>query len=192
MDSEEFAKLLMSEDRIKWQNPREIFDQIIFLTDPTVVDMGCGPGYFVIPLLDKIGKQGKIYAVDSDPTMLRRLEENLRSRSDETNVIVTEADVTNTNLPEKCADVILFANVLHDLEDHNAFFDEVKRILKPGGQIIDIDWQKRETDEIGPPVERRLSENDSRKILRSNGFRIVHALNAGPYHYGFACKQDNS
>ncbi len=189
MDREEFAKLLMAGDRIKWQNPGEIFDQINFPKDATVVDLGCGPGYFVIPLLEKIRKDGRIYAVDADPVMLSHLEANLQAGPAESKVVITETDVTNTKLPEGCADIILFANLLHDLKDHRAFFEEVKRILKPNGQIIDIDWQKSETDEIGPPAERRLSENDSRKIIRSNGFRIAYALNAGPYHYGFVCQR---
>ena len=190
MDSNDFAKLLMAEDRKEWQNPEEIVNEMKITEGSTVSDLGCGPGFFTIPLAGKLGTQGRVYAVDSDPVMLDHLTANLEKipQAERASVVVMEADVSNTRLPDHSVDLVFFANVLHDLEDPRKFFGEVKRILKADGSLVDIDWQKMETNGMGPHLEWRLSENDSRKLLRENGFRINYALNAGPYHYGFLCK----
>jgi len=180
----------MAEDRKEWQNPEEIVNEMKVTEGSTIADLGCGPGFFTIPLAKKLGTQSRVYAVDSDPIMLDHLTANLEKipEVERASVVMMEADVSNTQLPDHSVDLVFFANILHDLEDPKKFFGEVKRILKPGGRLIDIDWQKMETGAMGPPLEWRLSEDDSRKLLRENGFRINYALNAGPYHYGFICK----
>jgi ubiquinone/menaquinone biosynthesis C-methylase UbiE len=180
----------MAEDRKEWQNPEEIIEQINVAEGSSIVDLGCGPGFFTIPFTKKLGMKGRVYAVDSDPIMLNHLSTNLEGipPSERSSVILVESDVTDTKIPDHSVDLVFFANVLHDLEDPKKFFTEAARILKADGKLVDIDWEKLETNEMGPPMEWRLSENDSRRHLRENGFRVNYALNAGPYHYGFLCR----
>lgn len=192
MDVDEFAKLLMDPQRKTWQDPDLIFDQILISPGCTIVDFGCGPGFFAIPFSKKLGTDGAIFAVDSSPEMLKHLSENLLLVDPQKTgapIIEVEADVCKTGIASGSADIVLFANLLHDLERPENFLSEIKRVAKPSARILDIDWQKLETDDTGPPLERRLSENESRKLLRENGLRIAHALNAGPYHYGFLCRK---
>lgn len=190
MDSEEFANLLMSKDRTEWQDPEEILDQFKIKEGSCVADLGCGPGFFTLPLSKRLGRDGKIFAVDTDAIMLRHLNENLRNTLFEKPKIETiEADVSNSGIPDGCTDLVLFANLLHDLDDPKVFLKEVDRMLKEGGKVLDIDWHKSDTNNLGPHVNMRLSENESRNLLRTNGFRIINALNAGPYHYGFVCQK---
>ena len=195
MDSDEFANLLMAEDRKDWQDPDAILDQVKIFTGSISIDLGCGPGFFTIPMAKKSGKTGSVFAVDKDPVMLKHLEKNLETVLDQNElakITPVLADISDTRLPPEVADFVLLANILHDLDDPVRFFDEVKRILKKrGGLLINIDWQKFETENMGPPIDWRLSENDSRELLRSNDFRIIHALNAGPYHYGFVAKLES-
>lgn len=181
----------MAEDRKRWQDPDKIIQQIAIPVGSVVVDMGCGPGFFTVPLSRKVGSTGKVYAIDADPIMLQHLASNISNSqlSDQSNVISSEADVYESGVPDKCADFVLFANLLHDLKDRERFFEEIDRILKSGGDVVDVDWHKLPSKDMGPPIEKRLSENESRKIIRANGFRIIYALNAGPYHYGFVCNK---
>ncbi len=181
----------MAEDRKEWQNPEKIIDEIHLGQGESVADLGCGPGFFTIPLSKKLGSTGRVYAVDSDPIMLEHLILNLEKipSAGRAAVVLVEADVADTRIPDRSLDVVFFANILHDLEDPRKFFVETERILKPDGRLVDVDWQKRETNDMGPPLEWRLSENDSRVLLRDNGFRINYALNAGPHHYGFLCRR---
>lgn len=181
----------MDDNRKSWQNTDEIIQQLGLDAGSTVADLGCGPGYFTIPIVKAIGSGGKIFAVDEDPNMLEHLRKNVgRSLTpDQVSIVVhSEADVARTGITEGVVDLVFIANLVHDLPDVKAFFAEVHRMLKPRGRIVDIDWQKTETNEMGPPLERRLSEGQTRNLLRDNNFRIVYALNPGPYHYGLVCR----
>jgi ubiquinone/menaquinone biosynthesis C-methylase UbiE len=193
LDVEDFAKLLVADDRKEWQDPEKIFDQIGILKGMTVADLGCGPGYFAIPLARRLGSGGKVYAIDENQVMLRHLaqNENRATVGEKAEIVKIESDVCNTKLPDASIDLAIFANLLHDLPDKRSFLNEVKRILKPCGLIVDVDWHKMNTNDMGPPIDWRLSENESRKILRESELRIVHALNAGPYHYGFVVQRAN-
>jgi len=182
----------MAEERREWQNPEEIIEQIGVAAGTTAADLACGPGFFTIPVARSVGSLGEIYAVDIDPVMLSYLKANLESSNSEkdlSKVNIIEADVCNTSIPDQSVDLIIFANILHDLEDRRSFFKELKRISRKTARVIDIDWHKRNTDDLGPPLNRRLSENEARISIRDNGLVIVYALNPGSYHYGFVCQQ---
>ncbi len=192
MNENDFASLLMSEERKKWHNPQKMLNDLGVDENISSADLGCGPGFFTIPLAERLGNSATAYAVDQSAAMLAHLEKNLRAAlSPESfhRVKIIHADVNRTGIPDKSVSLIIFAQLLHDLEDHKAFFNEIKRISKEGGKIVDIDWQKRDTDGMGPPLEIRLSEDKSRKIMGENDFQVVYALNAGPHHYGLVAKR---
>jgi ubiquinone/menaquinone biosynthesis C-methylase UbiE len=182
MDADEFSKVLMSDERKLRQNPDSIISQVSISKGSVVADLACGPGYFTIPFSRAVGPNGVVYAVDSNPGMIKNLKKNL-ARSGSKNVRVIEADVTKTGIPSRTLDVILFSDVLHDLTERSAFFAELRRIAKKKAMILDIDWQKLD-QEIGPPVEIRLSEDESRALVTRNGFSVIREIEAGTYHYG--------
>ena len=187
LNPDEFASLLMAEDRKVWQNAEEILQQLGITEGMTVADLACGPGYFTLPMARLVGGSGTVYAVDSSSTMLKHLKQNVTKGLPidlRKTIVLMENDVTRTEIPENSVDVILMANIIHDLEDVRSFSMEVKRILKPQATAVDIDWHKRETESNGPPLQRRLSEDESRNLLTENGFRVKKAIYAGPYHYG--------
>lgn len=189
LDHHDFAKFLMSKDRKFLEDTDRIIEQISLEKGITVADLGCGPGYYSLAFSKAVGDGGIIYAVDRSEAMIQNLRENLKDAGQEkmAEVRAINADVIATGIPSAVVDLTLFASLLHDIEDKNSFFEEIKRISKADARFVDIDWHKRET-EHGPPVNIRLSENESRKILQENGFLIVHSLNVGPSHYGFVCK----
>lgn len=156
----------------------------------TVADMGCGPGFFTLPIASIVGEKGHVYAVDSDPGSLDMLRDRIRSDGMRKAIEVLQADVIETGISVHSVDVAFFANVLHDIEDKNAFLTEVKRICRPRAAVVNIDWKKVEMG-MGPPFGIRLTEAESRKILAVNGLRVVKSIYAGPYHYGLVCKQQS-
>ncbi len=186
---DEFARILLSDERRKWQDPLKILKAMGVGRGMTVADLACGPGFFTLPLASLVGEGGVVYAVDASKTMLDHLRATMaESGTGRKAVKVIQSDVSDTGIPSGSVDVVLFANVLHDLEDKRAFFAEVKRICKPGAAVVDVDWKKARMDK-GPPYEIRLTEAMARKILADNGLPAVGSFDAGPYHYGLACRR---
>ncbi len=185
---DEFARILLSEDRRKWQDPLKISKAMGVRKGMTVADLACGPGFFTPSIASLVGPGGVVYAVDKSQAMLNHLRAAIAASHGFSEVIkVVRADVTDTSIPSGSVDLALFANVLHDLNDKDAFFKEVRRICRPDATVVDIDWKKAKT-RMGPPSEIRLTGREAREILSSCGLRVVKAIDAGPYHYGLTCR----
>jgi len=182
------AKFLMSEERKLWHNPETILKFAGATKGMTMADLGSGPGFFTIPMAQITGEKGLVYAVDSNQNMLDNLKENIAKSGVNPKVIkIVKNDVCHTRIPNESVDLVLFANVLHEVADRKAFFREVKRISKITALIIDVDWKKIQT-EHGPPLESRLSEDEANQILSESGFTVVKKTDAGLYHYELIAK----
>ncbi len=187
-ETDEFAERLMSKERREWQNPQRIIKRVGIERGMVVADLACGPGFFTIPIAEKVGREGEVYAVDSDDRMLEHLRANLKkSRAARSVVKAINADVSNTGIPSQSVDVVLFANIVHDLSNPAALVREVRRICNNHSLIVDIDWRKMRT-EHGPPFEIRLTKEESMRILSKNGLKVTRKIDAGPFHYGLVCR----
>ena len=182
------VKFLMSEERKQWHNPETVLKNVGVAKGMTMVDFGSGPGFFTIPMAKATGEKGLVYAVDSNFTMLNALKENItKSGVDSKIVEIINSDVSHTGIPKGSVDIVLFANVLHEVGDRKAFFQEVKRISKPTAHVVNIDWKKIQT-EYGPPLRERLSEDEAKQLLSENGFKVIKQTGLGPYHYELICR----
>ncbi len=187
-DYSDRVKFFMSEERKQWHNPETVLKNAGVVKGMTMADLGSGPGFFTIPMAMATGEKGLVYAVDSNASMLNALKENIaRSGVDSRIIELINSDVSRTGIPKGSVDIVLFANVLHEVEDRKAFFQEVRRISKPTAYIIDVDWKKIKT-EHGPPLKERLSEDEAKQVFLENGFSAIKQTGAGPYHYELICK----
>ncbi|HTY73965.1 MAG TPA: class I SAM-dependent methyltransferase [Candidatus Nanoarchaeia archaeon] len=185
---EDRARFMMSEARKEWHNPETVLGNIGIKKGMTLVDLGAGPGFFTIPMAQVTGENGTVYAVDSDPTMLEHLRDNIAKSEVNSSIIkIIRSDVCDTGLLENSVDVAFFANVFHEVENKKAFLQEVKRICKPTARVVDVDWKKVQT-ERGPPLKIRLSEEEAAGLLSESGFTVLKQMDAGPKHYELICK----
>jgi arsenite methyltransferase len=104
-----------------------------------VLDMGCGPGFFVTELLDQVGAQGWVTGVDSEPAMLAVAAKRAQGRD---NVAFYKADATKLPVPDGTFDAAVSVQVLEYVPDVTAALAEMHRALRPGGRVVvwDVDW----------------------------------------------------
>ncbi len=168
-------------ERRKWQDPENILTGIGLVPGMIFVDMGCGDGYFALPAARMVGPKGKVIAIDIDEDAIERLrqqaaEEGLRQLSAE----VRAAE--ETIACKRCADVVFFGIDLHDFADPARVIRNAKKMLRPSGLLIDLDW-KDQPMSFGPPLEKRFSIAKARQLIESAGFHVTSVAEAGPYHY---------
>jgi ubiquinone/menaquinone biosynthesis C-methylase UbiE len=168
-------------ERRKWQNPETILEEVGLRKGLTFIDVGCGSGFFSIPAARVVGPQGKVYALDLDEQAIlllkkRATAENLK------NVVAKAGPAEDCLFCEGCADIVFFGIVLHDFNDPAKVLANAKRMLKPTGRVVDLDW-KKETMDIGPPLHIRFSEEQARRLIEMAGFRIDQARDAGCFQY---------
>jgi ubiquinone/menaquinone biosynthesis C-methylase UbiE len=96
-----------------------------------VLDYGCGPGSYIIPLAELVGESGKIYALDIHPLAIRKVR-SIASKKQLANVETILSDC-QTGLPDNSLDLVLLYDIFHDLSDPNKILEELHRVLKPEG-----------------------------------------------------------
>ena len=96
-----------------------------------VLDFGCGPGSYIMPLAELVGESGKIYALDIHPLAIQRVQ-NIASKKQLTNVETILSDC-QTGLPDNSLDAVLLYDAFHHLSDPNRVLKELHRVLKPDG-----------------------------------------------------------
>ena len=104
-------------------------------TGMTVIDYGCGMGFFTIPLARMVGLDGKVIAVDIQKKMLNGLRKKIR-RTDLSDRIMLQAAGAEQLIEEDSVDFVTALHVIHEIVEQDAFFAEMYRVMKPGAKLF--------------------------------------------------------
>jgi ubiquinone/menaquinone biosynthesis C-methylase UbiE/rhodanese-related sulfurtransferase len=127
-----------SGSRESWQRVPDIFAALGVAAGAVIADVGAGDGFFTTRLARAVGPAGKIYAVDISPSALDRLQANLRTGQIE-NVEPVLGTATDPRLPAGRLDAALIVNAYHEMTEHQAMLDAIRRALKPGGRLVIVE-----------------------------------------------------
>ncbi len=170
--------ILISEERKKELDPLKYLKEKGLKKGMAFADIGCGPGFFVFPASEIVGKKGKIYALDTQQEMLNEL----KKRKPLENVFVLKSEETKLPVQDNSVDIALMVFVLHEVHHPVGFLKEVKRILKSDGKLIVIDWEKK-VEEKGPPFEERVPKEKAKEIFQQAGFKKIETGSLNSSHY---------
>ena len=101
----------------------------------TVMDIGCGMGYFTLGLAELVGDNGKVVAVDLQQEMLDIMLKRARKKGLGHLIVPhrAEPDSINNRTP---VDFILAFWMIHEVPDPDVFFRETTKLLKPGAKLL--------------------------------------------------------
>jgi ubiquinone/menaquinone biosynthesis C-methylase UbiE len=132
-----------------------------------VLDYGCGPGSYIVPLAELVGESGKIYALDIHPLAIRKVQD-IASKKRLANVETVLSDC-KTGLPDNTLDAILLYDAFHHLSDPDVVLRELHRVLKPDGILSFSDHHMRENEIVSQVTNSGLFRL-SRKGQRTYAF----------------------
>ena len=161
---------LLSLSRQEYLDPQGIISLLPIRPYHIVADVGCGPGYFTIPL-GKYLFDGKVYAFDIQQEMLDTLKERL-DRVHLGNVEAIRSTERKLPIDKDMLDGALIAFVLHEVTSKEAFLKEVLSHLRQSSWVAILEWYKKETDG-GPPLEERIEEEEVVDISEKVGLKLV-------------------
>ncbi|HTX70409.1 MAG TPA: class I SAM-dependent methyltransferase [Thermoleophilia bacterium] len=134
--SAEHAGWLSTPVRRLITDPRRILRGLVRPGDH-VVDLGCGPGFFTLPLAAAVGEQGQVIAVDLQPAMLEKLRERASRQGVVERIRLHQCAAESLALDESSAlDFALAFWMVHEVPDAPRFFREVAAVLRPGGSLL--------------------------------------------------------
>ena len=144
-----------------------------------VADVGSGDGDYTLPMAERVGPSGRVFAVDVDPDKLDDLNERLVDDGIEHVTSVYSVE-TNPMLPTGTLDAVLVRNAYHHFSAHERMLRHIKAALKSGGRLV-IEESIGE-DMVGASREAQVENHDLgidyvREELEAAGFTIQEAVN---------------
>ena len=166
-------------------NPQQILKNITLREDMVACDFGCGSGGWVLPLAKEL-KAGMVYAVDILDTAISALNGRISSEKI-FNIKTMVANVEKgVKIQDEFFDLVLMTNLLFQVDDKFGVLTEAKRVLKNGGAVLIVDWEK------DAPIgmrEGRVSREEVKEMAKRVGFTPDAEFKAGNFHWGLILRK---
>jgi arsenite methyltransferase len=134
---------------------RIVRDAVGASTAERILDVGCGPGFYCVELLEDVGSSGSVVGVDSSAAMLALAARRCAGHD---NVELHEADATALPVEDGGFDAAISVQVQEYLPGVDTGLAELHRALRPGGRVLvfDIDWETLSVHTEDPRLTRRV------------------------------------
>lgn len=173
-----WAQRFENPERDAWQRPDLVVASLSLAPDARVADVGAGTGYFSVRLARAV-PQGRVWAVDVEPTMVRWVLDRAR-REQIANLTAVLSSPDDALLPEP-VDLALVVDTYHHIAERTAYFTRLRSSLRPGGRVAIVDFRLDAPE--GPPVAMRLAPEAVRAEMEAAGYTLASSLDTLPRQY---------
>lgn len=161
--------------------PHKILEKFNLKQTDTVADVGCGIGYFTIPMAELVEKE--VYAFDLSQEMLDEVDQKKEEKGLE-NIKLINTQQEEDYIPKDTIDFMLMSNLVHEVENKIEFLKDYLTGLKEGGKLAIIDF-KKQTSDAGPPVREKVSKAELYELLEEElGLQLELAFDLNEEQYG--------
>ena len=180
-----------------FMNPDKIVSGFGIKEGMMIADFGSGAGYFTILLAQRVGADGKVFALDIQESALDNVRVKVRAAGlDNVETIRSNLEVLGSSgLTDNSQDMVLLANILFQSEQKADIIKESVRVLKAGGSLVVIDWKRAAgampdgRQGFGPPDNLRTDEIAMRSLVLGEKLVFENDIDAGQFHYGMKFKK---
>jgi len=176
--------MLERDEREDFQMSARILESLELRPGMRVADLGCGSGYFTIPVARAVMPGGTVLAIDAWQDMLDYLERRLEIEGLD-NVELVKVERDDPELPAAGVDLILMVDVYHYIQDRVEYARKLREGLAPEGRLAVIDYIPKSLEERpwGPPPRQHLSKERLTADLAEAGLRPVREYDFLPEQY---------
>ena len=180
----------MSTDAPQFLSPDSFLKDLHIEEGMRIAEFGAGRGYIIFKVGELVGQKGCVYALDIQKSVISHLKDEITHRGTQnitptwTNIeLLGHNPVKNNEL-----DMVLVVNMLFQSSKYKNIMEEAKRELKPGGEIVIIDWKKQSAP-FGPPLEHRVDLEKLKRIAYSLELNKIREFEPGQYHFGIVFRK---
>ena len=173
-----------------FSDPLKNIEQCRIQPGMEIADIGSGSGFYTLGAAKALLSTGRVYAIDIQKDLLTKIK-NQAAREGLYNVEVIWGDVEKpggTRLRDASIDLAFLSTILFQLENKKIAVEEVKRILKPGGRVMVIDWADS-FGGIGPKPDTVVKKDYVMDLFEKEGFHLEREISVGAHHYGLIYKK---
>jgi ubiquinone/menaquinone biosynthesis C-methylase UbiE len=172
-DLKEYIEILERPDRDKDQKPDEVVKALNITDYMTIADIGAGSGYFTRKFVWAVQDKGMVYAVDTEPGMLKYNEEMADHLHTPYNAKFVVAKEDDPSLPPNSVDLVFLCDTYHHLEKRADYFTRVKASLKKNGRVAIIDfWTDGRAGDLGFSPEHLVARETVITEMAAAGYSL--------------------
>ena len=165
-------------ERASEEQPDKALDALKLTKGMVVADIGAGTGYMTLRMARRVGPAGKVYAVDVQPEMIRRLRANARNAGLENIETILGSD-GDPKLPAGKLDLALMVDVYHELQQPQAMLRALRAALKDDGRLVLLEYRKEDPAVPILPLHK-MSVAGVKLELEAEGFRLEQTIETLP------------
>ena len=184
------APWLIRPEREEEERASASFKQLKLTEGMNVCDMGCGNGYWTLPMARDVGETGKVYAVDIQREMLQKLRQR-SSKYKLNNIEPVLGKVDDPNLPASKIDLVLMVDVYHEFSHPESMLWGIRRSLTPKGVVALLEYREEDPKVPIKPLHK-MSKHQIMKEYSANGFKLVREYNELPWQHLMFFARDDS
>jgi len=176
-------------EREEEERPEVVIDALGLRVGEVVADLGAGSGYFTFRIAPKVGRTGRVLAVEIQDEMLATIRRRAAALK-VTNVEEIKGSETDPKLPARSVDLVLMVDVYHELVYPFEVMTKVREALKPGGWVVFVEYRK-EDPKIPIKEVHKMSVDQLKKEMKAAGLTPVRTVETLPsQHIVIFAKQD--
>lgn len=175
------APWLVRESRDREEDCKTLLQVLNLKPGQVVCDMGCGNGFYTLPMARLVGETGQVLAVDIQPEMLSLLQKSVQKQGLK-NVKPLLGTLTDPKLPAGKLDLILLVDVYHEFSHPEHMLRAMRQSLKPNGRIALVEF-RLEDPEVPIKLLHKMSKEQILKEIPPNGFKLVEQFDKLPWQH---------
>ncbi len=176
------APWLTRESREREEDCQTLLRELRIHPGQSVCDLGCGNGFYTIPLAELVGEKGKILAVDIQPEMLTYLKRRAEEAEVADRIRPILGTLADPKLPEASVDLVMLVDVYHELGYPEQVLAAIRKSLAPKGQVVLAEF-RLEDPEVPIKLLHKMSKKQILKEMTANGFRLSREFDGLPWQH---------
>ncbi|KND49462.1 MAG: hypothetical protein AB203_00030 [Parcubacteria bacterium C7867-008] len=169
---------------MNFSDPKSNVLQLGLRENMRIADLGAGTGHYTLAAAAALGHGGRVYAVDVHEDILNHIRTAAHQKGLR-NIETVWGNIEKpggTKLRDHAIDAVILSNTLFQIEHKQQLIAEIRRILKPEGKLLVIDWAGAYGG-MGPHPGHVVSEHAAEELFITAGFHKQKDFRAGPHHY---------
>jgi ubiquinone/menaquinone biosynthesis C-methylase UbiE len=179
--SHEGADWLTRPEREEEERASKMLDKLRLRPGDVACDVGAGNGYHTLEMAKRVAPGGRAIAVDIQPEMLTLLEARAKD-AHISNVELLLGTPTDPKLPSGVCDLILLADVYHELDDPAGMLAKLRAALSRRGLLVLLEF-RAEDDTVPIKPEHKMSRAQILRELEANGFTLARSYDELPWQH---------